>query len=395
MKKELKINLDYVNSKEIINETHAYLMNNHLINKKLEIRLIENGIILPYKSSNENKDFPNGGCGGVLNDVLEFVNESAYDGGWLKQGAIYNFNKRDIINEKKDVIYIGHIGQHFGHFLIDQVSRLWFVNSDINLNDIYIAYIADNDISGNFLEFLKLLGIKIEKCIRVNKPMRFNRIYIPDQSAKPGEWYTNEFKNIFKTVTKNALKNTNISSNNKKIYFTRTHFNIACKKEIGENIYEDIFKKNGYEILIPEKLSLSEMIYYINTSETIVCINGTIPLNIIFALHPINLIVLNKTEIFHKNLMYFIDIIKNSITYIDIYSPKYKGKNIGVGPFLMTLTDNMKKYCENEKLFIPNNIKKYELKNRITFMFLYIRRKIRDYLHPIRKKIKLILSKYS
>lgn len=178
-----------------------------------------------------------------------------------------------------------------------------------------------------------------------------------------------------------------------KIYFTRSNFLVAQQKEVGENIYEEIFKNNGYKVLVPENISLTEMIKYINTAKSIACINGTIPLNIIFALKPVELIVLNKTEIFHKNLMYFLDIVKNDVTYIDIYSDKHKGTNIGVGPFLMDYTKSMKQFCKDNNFNVPKQIFKFQYKNKIKFFYLTIRRKVRDILHPIRQKMKKLLGK--
>ena len=125
MQDKFNVNLDYVRSKQIINETEEYMSEKHLVKKELGIKKVENGIILPYRPSYGNKNLPNFGEGGVLDSNLNFVQESFYDGNFMKHGGAYKFSQKDLESNSKDVIYIGSIGKHYGHFLIDQVSRLY------------------------------------------------------------------------------------------------------------------------------------------------------------------------------------------------------------------------------------------------------------------------------
>ena len=393
MKEKIKVDLTYVSSNEIKEATANYLENEHLIKKDLQVKSVENGIILPHQPTYGAKGLPNLGLGGILDSNYNFVKESFYDGGWAKQGGYYNFSKENIDNIDIEVIYIGSFIKHFGHFLIDQVTRLWLLVNKEEIRNKKIAYIGSEKLSGNFLEFLNLLAIDNDKLIYIDKPTQFRKIYIPEQAAQPGEWYTEEIKKIFVEIAKTAMEKNKKIETIKNIYFTRTNFAVAKQKEVGENIYEEIFKRNDYKILIPENLSLSEMIYYINTADKIVCINGTIPLNIIFALKPVNLIVLNKTEKFHRNLMYFLDIVGNNVTYIDVYSEKHKGTNIGIGPFLIEYTNQMKKFCEDNNLAVPNEIFKYERENKKKYLYIMTRRKVRNIFHPIKQKIKYLVKK--
>mgnify|MGYP000243600874 CR=1 FL=1 len=84
--------------------------------------------------------------------------------------------------------------------------------------------------------------------------------------------------NMIKIIFKKTFKNIK-----EKLYFSRRKFGKAAATEFGEEYIEQCFNQNGYESLGPETLTLREQIYVWNHAEAIACMNGTIPLNVVFA----------------------------------------------------------------------------------------------------------------
>ena len=64
-------------------------------------------------------------------------------------------------------MYCGYLVPQWGHFLVEAVTRLWFfLKNDLSI-DNYVFFIEENSdrsVSGNYREFLELLGVwnKIE-----------------------------------------------------------------------------------------------------------------------------------------------------------------------------------------------------------------------------------------
>ena len=231
--------------------------------EKLYIYEYQNAIILPRKYED---DGPTWGKGGVCRQEGEFVQSSFYDGGWAQNGGKYEWNQTDEIYIDEKVIYIGVFAKHWGHFLVDMTSKLWiFVDPEFseNIKDFKVAYIGEEEPEGNYLEFYKMLGIGEEQLIHIEKPTRFQKVFVPEAGFRPCIWYTEEYQRMFDQMVESVLEDKTLKEkfkDIKKIYFSRRNFGKAAATEFGEEYIEQCFNQNGYESLGPETLTLREQI---------------------------------------------------------------------------------------------------------------------------------------
>ena len=356
--------------------------------EKLHIYEYQNAIILPRKYED---DGPTWGKGGVCSQEGEFVQSSFYDGGWAQNGGKYEWNQTDEIYIDEKVIYIGVFAKHWGHFLVDMTSKLWiFADPEFkeNIKDFKVAYIGEEEPEGNYLEFYKILGIGEEQLIHIEKPARFQKVFVPEAGFRPCIWYTEEYQRMFDLMTESVLKDKTLKENFKnikKIYFSRRKFGKAAATEFGEEYIEQCFNQNGYESLGPETLTLREQIYVWNHVEAIACMNGTIPLNVVFCKNKeLKLTILNKMSIYHKNPYIYLYMRNIQAEFIDIYKEPLKGypKSLGEGPYLIKAGKEFFDYCQREKFEIPYTgmkLKFYDLKQEIRYYLcvIGIRNKIR------------------
>lgn len=364
--------MNYVD--DIVYNDYEKLTNkNYEFKKELKVRIIENGYILPVKKYyNPYKSLC--GTGGILNEKMEYVEESAMLG-YNMQNRLYGGYKINNIVEyiNEEVIYINHFIHQWGHFLIDVINRLWYIlDKDIgNLKFAYIVRENDNDeITGNYLELLNLLGIKKENLIRINRPTRVKKIIIPEASIYPGKYYTQGYKLIFDKIVENINIDEN-EKNKRKIYCSRKNYKKAFTKEIGEEKIERIFNDNGFDSVYFEQLSVIEQIKLINASKVIVAVSGTLPHNLVFARNNPHVIILNKT--YKLNLHQFlINQLSNiNVDFVDInVSPM--PVEYGIGPFIIKITDHLLKFCEDNKYICnyQSNIK-LSIKEKFWFYINY------------------------
>ncbi|SBI13253.1 glycosyltransferase family 61 protein [Klebsiella variicola] len=317
-----------------------------------DLMIVEDGFILPHR-----KDHTVWGIGGVLDGNQNYIPVSGYDG-WFPFGGKYEFDSDSVIYQDEEVIWFGIFTYHWGHFLVDNVSRMWYVLKNTNHKIAYVP--KSKDMDSNFIEFFKALGINEDRLIPIRIPTKFKTIFIPEYS-KSDYSYSDDFTHIFDKIVKTILSNDKIVNDAvpKKIYLSRLSFKDAKSKEYGEERIEKFFLNNGYSIYYPEKMSLLEQVRMWNTCETIACINGTIPLNICFCRNKnIELIVLNKSSIPHTNLFDFQKIFDlPNIVYFDCFSNKYDRyvKSLGNGPFILKLTKEMQLYVLNNKKNVFEN----------------------------------------
>ena len=360
----------------------------------LEAAVVENGYILPpqigrYENWQTGLCKPTMGVGGVVNDKGEFIDFSAC--------RVEHLIHDNVLYRDEKVIYCGIFWRQWGHFLIDQITRLWYVmkrDEAENCNLIWLKLSEDEKpINGNYLEFIKLLGIDESRFEFVTVPTKFRTIIVPEPSNYSGRYYTADYNQMFECVIRQAVKNYD-GDTFKKIYLSRVHFAEKTGMEVGEKSIETIFAENGYKIVYPEQLSLTDQIALINKSEIIASLEGTIAHNSLFAAAGKEQIVINRNRVLNPFQVQINDMKKISTAFIDAWEEPVPVKSLKnapgafwVDPCFIAVNKLFKLFCNENNMHIT--IKAYNpvirLRNRIKIRLLYLKL---FYINPCKKKIK-------
>ena len=319
------------------------LNEDHFSRKKLSCQIIKNGIVLPYLEDGENL------FGGVVTD----------------KGKYTDGTNVLISDNSNTVIYMGTLSNIWGHCLTDDFKRLWFLKSDSykkNFSDCpIVCTYRQKTFPENFLKLIKILEIDFEKFQFIDKPIKFKKIVIPDESfflskskrplgkdkliidgsldnfkGNECSFFTKEYVEIIDRIRHYALKNYSPMSQ-KKFYFSHG------KSQIGEEELADYFHTKGYEIIHPENLPIEEQLNILLNCENFASAVGSISHNIIFMRDNSNVILIPRrasyVNIYQQALNQMRDL---DIYYIDsalsIFA-KYWG-----GPFCYIISKNLRKH---------------------------------------------------
>lgn len=314
---------------------------------------VKNGTLLPEKPG----DVP-WGIGGCLDEKGDLVNESTVIRAF---GGKYEYENADVEYLDETVIYIPIIPKHWGHFLIDVVSRLWiFCDKTYDTAHKKIYYCAWNwggqGLSGNYLKFLQYLGIA-DRMILLTKPVRAKEVWIPSYTMSYCDTYDEAYKLPFMHVIAQINQSQAVQGLEpaEKIYFTRTALPTSRLKEIGEKEIEDCMAQNGFRIFSPEKLSLEEQIFYINHCSIMAAMSGTIMHNIVFAGEQTKLYIFNRTCVPNPPQLMLNRLYSNEVYDVDVYQADTlkHPRDYGSGPFWVTVNENMKHFCCDLGMHVP------------------------------------------
>ncbi len=247
--------------------------------------------------------------------------------------------KCDFIPE--DVIYGGMLCKHWGHFIVNACIHLWYAVKHWKESDLPIVFSTPEKPEHRILDFLKLTGIPENRFVFIMKPTRFKSVIVPEPSfvMEKGDLYiAEEFKIPF-----DAVKNAATPSKYKKIYLSRRKFSTPNSPlPYGEDVFEKLFKANGYKIIYPERLSLQEQINLFSGAETVATTNGTLAHNVVLMNDRQRLIILNRAADHHINAL---QNSLNAIKHIEchqsdaFYAPL--PTHHGFGPFYFQVTQEM------------------------------------------------------
>ena len=237
--------------------------------------------------------------GGIVDSNLQYIKDSGRfrnEEHSLVKGVMlgaYEFKKDSCPTISEEVIYCGEYMDHWGHFLLESTTRLWYAvrNKKAHQKLIFVAP-KGTKIKGNFKEFFKLLGVSLKDIILITRPTKLKSVIIPQCSSVLCTYYMKEFIEPFEAIRKTVKK-----EKAKRIYLSRR----KCKIRfiVGEDKLEKVFKKNGFTVIYPERLSLKKLISVISDAEYIAGLSGSALHNAVFCSNKPKLIILNRSAAFN------------------------------------------------------------------------------------------------
>lgn len=152
----------------------------------LMVAALEDGIILPLRKTNLTKSHTYEG--GVCDKDFSFV------AGFFRMKNNAKINKtiaQAYIPEQKtikyvdeEVVFAGIYFRHFGHAITDGFSRLWYLKDD-SFKGKKIVFVNEPGNKNDWMSILACLGLTKDDVIILHEdesPVRFRKVYIPEQS---------------------------------------------------------------------------------------------------------------------------------------------------------------------------------------------------------------------
>lgn len=244
---------------------------------ELKVNIVERGIILPARKI--------GGTwkGGVCDSDLNFVSgfsrtKNNSGGGFRTMLSIYPVDRKEIVELDEDVIFGGVLIGRFGHFMIECLSRLWYVlqHPELQLKILFVA----EDYKSWFNEFFRLMGLDAERIVYVKQPTQCRSVIVPEQSyylQHPNQDTNGSFTKEF-LAPYQAIKSRITPGTSKKLYLIRSVSELQPKfaNSFNERYFQDFFVARGFEAVSIETLSIEEQISLIMGADEIAAIMGTL-----------------------------------------------------------------------------------------------------------------------
>lgn len=163
--------------------------------------------------------------------------------------------------------------EHFGHFMMESLCRLWVVNfldSSFTSMSFYLRR-ADAPIAGFVTEILRLIRPELHIHV-VTAPTRFEILAVPQQLGHPDVGIIHGHpanRNIFAPLR--GLE----GAGARRVYVSRSRLNPRDGGFMLETAIEDNLRAEGYEILHPQELSVKEQVIAYNAADRLIFAEGS------------------------------------------------------------------------------------------------------------------------
>jgi len=206
-------------------------------------------------------------------------------------------------------IYMGPLFGHFGHFLTESISRLWYTVE--NKDDYYLLFHGEKRLLdlAHIKSFFGLLGVNSNRLVIHDVPTRLANVVIPYASISNRAEIFFAHKKSPELVASNHFGDRRINPSSQPLYLSRIQLNSGKSKYLGEGKLLNYLEKKNVRIVSPQTLSLSEQIELFNRHETIIGAQGSAFHNVLFSLDPKILLYLCSSV---GSNYFMIDAIKNN-----------------------------------------------------------------------------------
>ncbi|AHX61736.1 glycosyltransferase family 61 protein [Aeromonas media] len=190
-------------------------------------------------------------------DLIEYVDDKYYL-------SFNNVGKSKILSG--DYYFIGSIHHHFGHFLVEGLSRLWaikYIPEDIRENLQYIIY--EESIKDYALKVLSKMGITADNIVFAPKHAILERVFVPDVSYKTHHWASHHQSDVYNLLMTSVKADEN---SGKYIYLSRK--NTPDRPLANELELERKLQDLGFDIVSPEQLDIESQLSIMKSAKVVV-----------------------------------------------------------------------------------------------------------------------------
>ena len=280
---------------------------------------------------------------------------------WYIDPSGFNLQINDYPFIDEDIIFIGPIPNHYGHFITEGLSRLWPL-LDIKYKNHKVAYISEGSIN-SFKDFFILFGLNESNLIRVQTPTQFKSIKVPEPSIRLHDYCHELYGKTIKTILKD------VPLVNKKNIFLSKKANKYNGKSIGENHLEEVFSNSDFEIVSPETMPIEEFLSVMLSAEKVAALSATSAHNAIFMKEGAELICLNRSDHHHPLQIMINKIRELKVTYVDVSLNIFK-PNFSDGPFNVIISKNLQNFLKHNAFKTPSKLKIFITSFKSTFLYI-------------------------
>ncbi|WP_456377444.1 glycosyltransferase 61 family protein [Thiolapillus sp.] len=227
--------------------------------------------------------------GGVYTARGEYVPSSRH----LRRNKDLTAGNPEVVSSAKNIprlpgryLYLGWFFNHYGHFVLESLSRAWAL-PEADPVDGYLMHLhAPNYRPANYLlAFFDLLAIPREKLILVEEEMQVEELLLPSQQAVLSRSISSEMLDLYRHLGEQAAICKG-ESHAGKLYISRRFLPADQRGASNEKALEERFQEEGYVVIHPQFMDVPSQLALFSGATDFAGLEGSGLHNILFAREP-------------------------------------------------------------------------------------------------------------
>lgn len=184
-------------------------------------------------------------------------------------------------------IYLGHFTGHYGHFILESISRLWAVLQGERFDGlIYHPFVHAAPPIHTFdpaVHIFQALGVPLDKIIVLKKKCKVEELVVPDSKFVINNSYSPDMAILYEFLSKSAISSTLPPNGARidKLYLSRRRFG-KTRKIVNENELEAALWDLGFRVIYPEELTFRDQLGLYRNAAVLIGLSGSALHNSVF-----------------------------------------------------------------------------------------------------------------
>ena len=247
---------------------------------------------------------------------------SLADRHWTQMTVPFQPNEvhpEDYMHIEGEAVYGGLLFHHFGHFLLESTTRLWWPLKESFKGPIVFQNTRLSQPLPDFAaRFFDLLGLT-DQIHLATQSLTFDRVVVPERSFVIKGGIHESFRLPFVAAGRAAelrpsMRRGRFDGNYAGLYLSRTRF--PTRRSFGEKRLQKIFVDAGFAVAHLEEMPLEQQIQLVRRYKTIAGVGGSAFHNILFDETSKKTIAICRDYDINPNFFMIDEIMENDATYI-------------------------------------------------------------------------------
>jgi hypothetical protein len=188
-------------------------------------------------------------------------------------------------------VYLGHYWDHYGHFLIESISRFWSLIEDSGYDRLvfhpFVYGIRPLSEYAPARTCLAAFGVDPARALIVDRRLKFRDLAVPSPLVAINRGAADGQAEVFKRIgeyCEAAGRSTRATRRPERLYVSRRNWKGASLVE-NEDEIERIFESFGFTVLHPERMLFEEQVRLYRRAEALAGLTGSAMHNTVFMAH--------------------------------------------------------------------------------------------------------------
>jgi capsular polysaccharide biosynthesis protein/tetratricopeptide (TPR) repeat protein len=184
-------------------------------------------------------------------------------------------------------LYLGWFFNHYGHFILESLSRCWGLVEAGKIDGIVMHLHAPDRVAAPYLMgFFELLSIVPEKVVFAQQDMQFEQLLLPSQQGVLSRGISADMLALYRQLGLRASNLKTVSAVAEKLYISRRLLPDNQRKASNEKALEDCFQAQGYKVVHPQFMDVISQLALFYGAKKLAGLEGSGLHNLLFARQP-------------------------------------------------------------------------------------------------------------